>query len=61
VKDLLSDLIARGVDPQREHLFVIDGATALAAAIEELFGDRAHVQRCRTRKVCNVVERLPKD
>jgi transposase-like protein len=61
VKDLLSDLIARGVDPDREYLFVIDGAKALAAAIEELFGDRAHVQRCRTHKVRNVVERLPKE
>jgi putative transposase len=61
VKDLLSDLIARGVDPGREYLFVIDGAKALAAAIEELFGDRAHVQRCRTHKVRNVVERLPKE
>jgi hypothetical protein len=61
VKDLLSDLIARGVDPSREYLFVIDGAKALAAAIEELFGDRAHVQRCRTHKVRNVVERLPKE
>jgi len=60
VKDLLSDLIARGLDPEREYLFVIDGAKALAAAIEELFGDRAHVQRCRTHKVRNVVQRLPK-
>jgi len=61
VKDLLSDLIARGLDPKREYLFVIDGAKALAAAIEELFGDRAHVQRCRTHKVRNVVQRLPKE
>jgi transposase-like protein len=61
VKDLLSDLIARGLDPQREYLFVIDGAKALAAAIEQLFGDRGHVQRCRTHKVRNVVERLPKE
>jgi transposase-like protein len=61
VKDLLNDLIARGVDPQRAYLFVIDGAKALAAAIEELFGDRAHVQRCRTHKVRNVVQRLPKE
>lgn len=61
VKDLLQDLIDRGVDPQREYLFVIDGAKALVAAIERLFGERAHVQRCRTHKVRNVVERLPKE
>jgi transposase-like protein len=61
VKDLLNGLIERGVDPQREYLFVIDGAKALAAALEQLFGNRAHVQRCRTHKVRNVMERLPKE
>lgn len=61
VKDLLNGLIERGVDPQREYLFVVDGAKALAAALEQLFGERARVQRCRTHKVRNVMERLPKE
>jgi len=28
VKELLEDLVARGLDPQRRYLFVIDGAKA---------------------------------
>jgi transposase-like protein len=50
VKDLLSSLLARGLDVRLRYLFVIDGAKALRAAIDEVFGDRAHVQRCRTHK-----------
>jgi transposase-like protein len=61
VKDLLGSLIDRGIDPQDSYLFVIDGAKALRAAIDALFGDRAQVQRCRTHKVRNVTERLPKE
>jgi len=61
VKDLLSSLLARGLDVQLRYLFVIDGAKALRAAIDEVFGDRAHVQRCRTHKLRNVLERLPKE
>jgi transposase-like protein len=59
-KDLLSSLIARGIGPDRTRLFVIDGSKALRAAIEELFGGQAKVQRCRIHKMRNVTERLPK-
>jgi len=59
-KDLLSDLVARGIDAERVRLFVIDGAKALRSAIAELFGDQAKVQRCRIHKMRNVTERLPK-
>lgn len=59
-KDLLCDLIERGIRPDRVRLFVIDGSKALRAAIEELFGDQAKVQRCRIHKMRNVTERLPK-
>lgn len=61
VKDLLTDLIARGLDPQLPRLYVIDGSKALRAAIGEVFGDAARVQRCRTHKVRNVTERLPSE
>jgi putative transposase len=44
VKDLLEDLVARGLSTQRRYLFVIDGAKALRAAIEWVFGARAEVQ-----------------
>jgi putative transposase len=61
VKDLLGGMVARGLDPQLAYLFVIDGSKALRSAINEIFGDRAHVQRCRTHKLRNVLERLPKE
>jgi transposase-like protein len=60
VKDLLRALIARGLDASLKYLFVIDGGAALRSAIDELFGQRAQVQRCRTHKLRNVLERLPK-
>jgi putative transposase len=59
VKDLLSDLVARGVDPARPRLFVVDGSKALRAAIEAVFGPQHPVQRCRNHKVENVLGYLP--
>ena len=43
VKDLLEDLVARGLIAERRYLFVIDGAKALRAGIERVFGTRAEV------------------
>lgn len=60
-KDLLTGLIERGLRPDLERLFVIDGSKALRSAIGEVFGEAAQVQRCRTHKVRNVTERLPKE
>lgn len=60
-KALLEDLVARGLDPARRRLFVIDGATALRAAIDAVFGSDTPVQRCRNHKVRNVTGYLPKD
>jgi putative transposase len=60
VKELLEDLLARGLDPERRYLFVIDGAKALRAAIERVFGQRAEVQRCQIHKRRNVKDHLPK-
>lgn len=60
-KDLLENLVARGLDPQRQRLFVIDGSKALRSAINAVFGPHAAVQRCRVHKLRNVVERLPQE
>jgi transposase-like protein len=60
VKDLLEDLVTRGLASERRYLFVIDGAKALRAAIERVFGERAEVQRCQLHKRRNVAEYLPK-
>ncbi|MDE2505996.1 MAG: transposase [Planctomycetota bacterium] len=58
-KSLLVDLVARGLDPKRRRLFVIDGAKALRKAIDEVFGDGTPVQRCRNHKLRNVLGHLP--
>ena len=60
-KDLLEDLVWRGVKPERRRLFVIDGSKALRAAINAVFGSASLVQRCRQHELRNVAERLPKD
>jgi putative transposase len=60
VKELLEDLVERGLDAERRYLFVIDGAKALRAGIERVFGERAEVQRCQIHKRRNVKEHLPK-
>jgi transposase-like protein len=59
VKDLLSDLVARGMAPARRRLFVVDGSKALRAAIVAVFGSQHPVQRCRNHKVENVMGYLP--
>ena len=59
VKELLEDLVARGLNPDRRYLFVIDGAKALRTGIERVFGERAEVQRCQIHKRRNVKEHLP--
>jgi len=61
VEDLLAQLVARGVDPKAKRLFVIDGAKALRAAINKVFGPQHPVQRCRNHKVRNVCDRLPEE
>jgi len=59
VRALISDLIERGLDPERPRLWVIDGAKALRRAIRDHFGEAALVQRCQVHKLRNVLEHLP--
>jgi len=61
VRELLNDLVRRGLAPDRRRLFVIDGSKALRAAIDAVFGANNPVQRCRTHKLRNVLDHLPKD
>ena len=60
-KELLEDLVARGVSPEQKRLFVIDGSKALRTAINAVFGSQQPVQRCRAHKLRNVMDHLPKD
>jgi transposase-like protein len=50
VKQLVTHLRDQGLPTDRQYLFVIDGAKALRAAIEEVFGAAQLVQRCRNHK-----------
>ena len=58
-RELLADLIARGVAPDRSLLFVIDGGKGLCKAINDTFGRYGVVQRCQVHKKRNVREHLP--
>ena len=58
-RELLSNLIARGLDVERELLVVIDGSKALAKAVRETLGRRTKIQRCQVHKKRNVLEQLP--
>jgi hypothetical protein len=60
-KALLEDLVARGVKPGRRRLFVIDGSKALRSAIEAVYGQDNPVQRCRSHKLRNVLDNVPKE
>lgn len=61
VKKLLTGLRDQGLRTDQQYLFVIDGAKALRAGIEEVFGSDQPVQRCRNHKMRNVLDELPRD
>ena len=61
VKKLLVALRDQGLRTGQQYLFVIDGAKALRAAIEEVFGIGQPVQRCRNHKMRNVLDELPRE
>lgn len=60
-KELLEDLVERGVQSDQKRLFVIDGSKALRTAINAVFGAQHPVQRCRAHKLRNVMDHLPQD
>lgn len=56
---LLTELRKRGMRTDRSLLVVIDGGKALRAAVRNVFGAYALVQRCQVHKARNVTEHLP--
>lgn len=56
---LLEELRERGVATDRPTLFVLDGAKALRAAVQRVWGKFAVVQRCQVHKRRNVEAHLP--
>jgi putative transposase len=61
VKDLLADLVARGLRYEHGILAVLDGSKALRSAVIKVFGQRALIQRCTLHKRRNVTGYLPVD
>jgi hypothetical protein len=58
--EVLSNLVTRGLDPSVTRPFVIDGSTALRAAVRDVFGKRALGQRCQVHEMRKVESHLPK-
>ena len=56
---LLTDLVERGLRVDGGILVVIAGAKALRAAVRDVLGARATVQRCQVHKKRNVLDHLP--
>ena len=59
VRSLLADLVDRGLAVDDGLLVVIDGAKALSAAVREVFGAKALIQRCTLHKRRNLADHLP--
>jgi len=59
VRSLLADLVERGLAIDDGLLVVCDGAKALSAAVREVFGAKALIQRCTLHKRRNVADHLP--
>jgi len=57
-RELLTNLVARGLDVSQGVLCVIDGSKALRKAIDEVLGP-VPVQRCIRHKERNVLDHLP--
>jgi len=58
-RELLSDIVARGVPADRSILIAIDGGKGLRKAVTDVFGQYAVVQRCQVHKKRNVLDQLP--
>jgi transposase-like protein len=60
IKEMLRNLIERGLSFEEGILCVVDGSKGLRKALDEVFGSQAEVQRCQWHKRENVVSYLPK-
>src|SRR5436190_1471742 len=58
IKEMLSGLIARGLQFEQGLLVVIDGGRGIRKAVEETFGHYAIIQRCQWHKRENVISYL---
>jgi transposase-like protein len=61
VKELLLELVDKGITPGRRRLFVIDGSKPLRIGIDTVYGSDNPVQRCRNHKERNLQDHLPRE
>jgi putative transposase len=59
-RDLLRKLIEKGLNVDKDYLFVLDGSKALKAAVQETFGMNVMIQRCQEHKIRDVESYLPR-
>jgi transposase-like protein len=59
-RDLLTDLLDRGLEHEQGLLAVIDGSKALRKALRDVFGQKVLIQRCQVHKMRNVLDYLPR-
>lgn len=58
-KEFIANLVSRGLQIDKEIIFVIDGAKGLRKGIKEALGEKAHIQRCQWHKRENISSYLP--
>lgn len=61
IKNILTELIDRGLAYKAGLLFIVDGSKGIHKAIKEVFGHYAIIQRCQWHKRENIVGYLNKD
>lgn len=57
--NLLEDMERRGLNTEKNYLFILDGSKALRSAVARMFGKDVMLQRCQQHKRKNVREHLP--
>jgi putative transposase len=58
---LLQGLLSRGLRIEDKVLCIIDGGKGIRKALDDVFGDRAVIQRCQVHKQRNLREHLPEE
>jgi putative transposase len=58
-RDLIRDMVDRGLSPSKQYLFVVDGSKALIGAIRAAFGQNVAIQRCQEHKIRDVQSYVP--
>lgn len=56
---LLQGLLSRGLRVEDKLLCIIDGGKGIRKSLDDVFGDRAVIQRCQVHKQRNLREHLP--